>query len=334
VVLFASGLALIFVAFLSHLLTVKKGAAEPHSTSQFSTGDGTANLAGNFHAPIHINHPPAPTQERKYPGGIPPRASGGGSRARAAVESKRCPEMPIWQAVEHVARVIGDTEQDESFPETRRQLRQAAAEGRIDVWGLKDIPPAHMQDERHSAVWTPIPPDYWHEYEINRIATIDRFDDRDHTQEESLPSRRGNRYWSLRVREGEIKGKWRHTKPAVAKAVEPDFPLNGLLIRVYGHYGYPRSAPSEAEQRRKINLLIMDKVVQRGLSVWGRQGDLPLGKLSAYALARATLDHRKSELRVASLDGDPNVYKDLHFNRAQVDAVWPDPLTTTNDGRP
>jgi hypothetical protein len=125
--------------------------------------------------------------------------------------------MSIWKAVERVARVIGETDTADSFPQARQQIRQAAADGRIDVWGQKDIPPAHYQDDRHSTIWTPIEADYWHDHELNPMATVERFDNTAHTWREDLHSLHGDRYWSFRVRERQIKARWRDPKPTAPR---------------------------------------------------------------------------------------------------------------------
>jgi hypothetical protein len=244
--------------------------------------------------------------------------------------------MPIWKAVQLAAEVVQDHDDNKCYPEARRQLRQAALEGRIDVWGQKEIPPRHLNDEGHSVVWSKIEPSYWHDYDLSPLSTGELYEDRDHTWKEGDIVSKGNRYWNLKVRKKDIESLFwgRLPKPKPEAEPQPDFPLNGLLIRVYRHFGYPRANPSEDEQRRQINLQIMDKVVQNGLNVWGRRGDLALEKIGPAALRKARLDHRERELRAPSIDSRDMVFKDLHFSRAEVDAVWPDPLRTTNDRKP
>jgi hypothetical protein len=117
--------------------------------------------------------------------------------------------------VQHVADVIQDRDDGQCFPEARRQLRQKALEGRIDVWGQKEIPPRHYKDQSHSAVWSRIDPTYWHEYEISPLATGELFEDRDHTWNEAHISWKGSRYWSLRVRQQEIEMIWRKPRPSL-----------------------------------------------------------------------------------------------------------------------
>jgi hypothetical protein len=153
-----------------------------------------------------------PIELRPRPRPEPQRADNG-FRKRiekiAAETAKRYPEMPMWQAIEYLSGVVGDDDASQSFPEARKKMRQAAIEGRLEVWGRKEIPPEHLTaEQRARAVWSKIEPDYWHDYEINRLATVERFDDRDHTQNEGFPTEIGNRYWSLRVRRIGVKQLW------------------------------------------------------------------------------------------------------------------------------
>lgn len=308
----------------------------PSNASHATTsGHSSPALAGTFRDVI-INPPPAALQERKYPGRIPPREPRSQAESLAnrmkAEEAKRCPEMPIWKAVEYVAGIIGDTYSKDDFAETRRQLRQAAADDRIDVWGQKDIPPANYQDERHSTIWTPIEPTYWHDYELTPLTTVDRFDDRDHTWTEDLPSKRGNRYWSLRVRERQIKALWRDPKPAAPKTLQPDLPLNGFLGRVYKALGGLPSDRSKHEKfRRKVDLAILDAMLERHLHVWGREGDHGRRPIPREDIENAILNHRTGALSVYQ---GLTVYHDLKFVASEIDEIWPNLPETTNDGKP
>lgn len=165
-------------------------ASGPHS-SAFGINSGTVNIT---------HHAPAPTNPRKHPRGLPSRPP--------SPPARKCLETPIWKAVRQAALAIGDTDQNQSYPRARQAVRQAALEGRLEVWGQKDIPPQHYQDERHSTAWTEIKPNYWEEYELNQVATAEFHSDQDHTWEEDLKSRRGKRYWSLKVDQAEIDKEW------------------------------------------------------------------------------------------------------------------------------
>lgn len=201
-------------------------------------GSGTTQTTHGAHSPIFrdvhgsvtINPTPAATQPAKSPHGSGwnerslaglERVMRGGferrSRAQALVERtareerQRCPEMPIWQAVQHVASVIGDSDKENCYPEARSQIRQAALEQRIDVWGKHEIVPDHMAAPlRSRKVWKAIEPSYWEDYEIAAYAADPSTDDQPHTQmEEFFSGGSFNRYWSLRVRKHQVEGRWR-----------------------------------------------------------------------------------------------------------------------------
>jgi len=335
VALLAIGAALILGAFLSHLMTLRKEDADTGtSIRQKLEGDHGTQIANardvHIHPPLAPAHPPIQAVARP----IATRGSGRGEqivRRRLAEEAKRCPEMPIWKAVEYVAGIIGDSYEKDDFAETRRQLRQAAADDRIEVWGKKDIPPAHMQDERHSAIWTPIEPTYWHAYELTPLATVDRYDDRDHTWLEELPSKRGNRYWSLRVREHQIKARWHEAKSAALKSNLPDLPLDGFIDRVYKALGGKLGHSPNPAFDHRVDLAILDAITEQGLRVWGRQGNSGRQQIPADVLKYASCNHRKGS--ITAHRGYAS-YSDLKFISAEVDRIWPKDPETTNVGRP
>ena len=195
--------------------------------NSITTGGPNSPGFGTVHGNVTIHAAPAATQERKNLHGsalLDPltlrrleRAMRGGpsrgSRAQAIADQiareqrQRCPEMPVWEALHQIAQRIGDTDEENGFPDARRQFRQAALEGRVDVWGQQDIPPAHMSDERHREVWTRIESDHWAEYKLTRAATIEACQERPHTKEEEF-GRHGGRYWNLKVRPEEIRRRW------------------------------------------------------------------------------------------------------------------------------
>lgn len=136
----------------------------------------------------------------------------------------RCPEMPVWQALRHIAEVIGDRDEHECYPEARRQFRQAAATGQIDVWGRKGIAPTHMDAPKScSEIWTIIDPDHWQDYKLNSMATGEMWDGYDHTNAEPHVSHgiQAGQYWSLRVHEYQIKREWRKPKPPSGEGPPP-----------------------------------------------------------------------------------------------------------------
>ena len=193
-VILGLGLLLIFAAFVLWL-SGTKSKPTGDGVTQTSHGPNSHQIGSvGWDAHIYVGaaptSPPPPSRYRTWDD--PPQSSR--------------PEFPIWRAVEHVAKTIGDD--NDCFPRVRQQLRQAASEGRIEVWGRKEIRPTHLKDERQSSVWTPINRDYWRDYELNSLATGELFSDREHTSREGSINEVGNRYWELLVHESDTKREW------------------------------------------------------------------------------------------------------------------------------
>lgn len=89
-------------------------------------------------------------------------------------------DMPIHQALAHVAMVIGDTDAAKYFPRARLAVRQAAFDGLITLCGnrsRKEMGAGLGKNE----VATPIPKEYWETAEITHMATDPAVDDHFHT---------------------------------------------------------------------------------------------------------------------------------------------------------
>jgi hypothetical protein len=157
-----------------------------------------------------------------------PMAGNDGMRKRleylAAESAKRCPEMPIWEAVEYVRQVIGDDDFQNCYPEARRQIRQAALEDRLEIWGRKEIPPnTYDTPLGASRAWSKIEPNYWTQHELSSLAIGQLFQEREHTWEEAFKNKIGDRYWELKVRQPQLDRIWRVKQP-------PGGPDRSLLI--------------------------------------------------------------------------------------------------------
>jgi hypothetical protein len=144
---------------------------------------------------------------------------------RRREEDERCPEMPIWKAIQHVSRIIGENDST-SYPRSRQAIRQAALEGQLVVWGRKEIPPAHLKaPQGASSVRSKIAPEYWHDYELTSYATVERFEDddnREHTWNEGFRREIGGRYWGLRVRAKTVKRLWQEPpRPTPPPTIPP-----------------------------------------------------------------------------------------------------------------
>lgn len=122
---------------------------------------------------------------------------------------------------------------------------------------------------------------------------------------------------------------------APAPPLQPDLSLNELLVRVYKIMGPP---PNEADARqrfnRKVDLRIIDTIVENSRHVWGRYRDRAREEIKLDSLRMGTLNHRKGTFSIPGDAVRPMVFNELYFNRAEIDQHWPKPLETTNDGKP
>ena len=127
-------------------------------------------------------------------------------------------------------------------------------------------------------------------------------------------------------------------QPGLARFVskpEPDLPLTGVLVRVYSVLGpVPKDVAGLLKFYQKVDNLIADKVSVMGLHTWGRlQGALM--PLSVEAWQLGVFSHKTAFLIAPAPYNDDGVsYYDLHFCKHEIDKIWPEPLRTTNDGRP
>lgn len=310
----AVGLVLLLTAFVWSLLNRGGDGGPPNAqTSHGPNSPVVGSVARDFHY-----YPPAPLpaarQEPKSPYGS----------AQIKPQPQRVPRTRMWEALEWVAKVIGDDDHQRCFPDARREIRQAALNARVDIYGRKEIPPAHMTaEESCREVWTQIPSDYWNDWRITEMAAGPLHDERPHTgaEEHIRTGLMSGRYWALRVDAEDLKREWPEPPPSPPK---PDLPLNGLLVRIYKALGpSPEGEAAKANFYRKVNFEIGDQVVENGLHVWGRYFERPREIISARALKRGRFDHRKGVFLAPTIDSDPMKYTDLHFNTAEVDKIWP-----------
>ena len=335
-------MAIIVIVAIYEWWSAKAGAAPAAtgSTVQSSSGANSPPIIGQT---VNVHYgPPAsePTPAGKPYGYDIGKLNDGLERAFAALAGGRelsdiasggCPTMRASKAIEWVAGVLHDTDASVGFLETRRQIRQAAIEHRITIWGRQQIrPTTHDSPIAARDFWVPIEADYWLENKINAHASEESADDRQHTAEEPLRGHH-NGYWSLRLDEAEIHRVWPKIQRVFMSTIpdpqpQPDLPLNGLLVRVYAKLGgEPSGASARAAFKRRVNLEIMDRIAHNHLSVWGRFGVRALEAISDNLWQRGTLDHEKNAFSVSISYGDPATYDDLHFNKAEIDKVWPKP---------
>lgn len=77
--------------------------------------------------------------------------------------------VPMHEAIAHIAKCIGDSEDNYFFGETRKLLRQEALNGTVKVRGHKQIDD-HTESIKFNAVETNVPQEYWELSEIGALA--------------------------------------------------------------------------------------------------------------------------------------------------------------------
>jgi hypothetical protein len=95
-------------------------------------------------------------------------------------------------------------------------------------------------------------------------------------------------------------------------------------VRVYKHLG---GAPDDKRAKLafydKVDREIANKVSLNELSVWGKLFKRPIGPISIETWRRGEFSHRQKHLAVHGDAVHPLLYTDLHFNKRQVDDIWP-----------
>lgn len=115
--------------------------------------------------------------------------------------------MPIWKAVSHIAMVLGEADEKRLYPATRDAIRQAAAQGDIEIWGRRELP-VPMESGFPSEVWTPINPLYWRTHIINFLAASEMWEAEIHSASEPLMIGETSRYWALQVKPSDVDRFW------------------------------------------------------------------------------------------------------------------------------
>lgn len=130
------------------------------------------------------------------------RTRGGGGTGQGAGRDY------IYEAVEHVAKNIDDSDGDKFYPTARRELRKAAFVATIKMWGKREL-----ENDCHSDLRTPIPKEYWDDQELNVLSTSIAYSQHEHTQAERADGFKKigadrAKYWDVRVNMQEIKALW------------------------------------------------------------------------------------------------------------------------------
>lgn len=104
----------------------------------------------------------------------------------------------------------------------------------------------------------------------------------------------------------------------------PNFPLNGVIVKVYKSLGgMPKERHMKEKFIQKVDLAIADAIVERGLTVWGRLADRPREQISPTLLRKARFKHIWKFIEVPVEAVRPVRYTDLMFNKEEIEEVWP-----------
>jgi len=155
---------------------------------------------------------------------------------RKSKEEAAQKDMQIWEAIEHVRNVIGDDDENGCYKRTQLEVRQAALDGKIKIYGKKELkspsPSGHCSD-----VHTKIVQEYWRDHKLNSMATGRLFENHDHTWSEPHQAHGyKNRYWNLLLNSNEVKAIWptQETSAATPKPKDSEYiSLDDAAIRAY-----------------------------------------------------------------------------------------------------
>jgi len=114
------------------------------------------------------------------------------------------PDVPLWHAVQYVARQIGDDNAVADYPDAVFQVIEAARNGLITIWGRAE----KNQDGR--GMQTPIPASHWENgRRINSAGRkpLEDWQVHSYAYPVTIPPPR-DRYFALKVIQSEIERQW------------------------------------------------------------------------------------------------------------------------------
>lgn len=92
-----------------------------------------------------------------------------GYTAKLGIAVQRANDTPMWEAIEYVAKSIGDAAQ--FAPAARQAIRQLALDGALKIRGRKELVGGPPNQTTFSAVYSEIPPEYWRNSVLSVLAT-------------------------------------------------------------------------------------------------------------------------------------------------------------------
>ena len=122
---------------------------------------------------------------------------------------------PMYKVISYVASRISDNDVSKFWPVTRRAIRQAALDGRIQIYGHKSEDTGNSNATSWSLVDVPIPRAYWELADITEAATSSEYADElmHNTRPHQLSDGRFTQekieyYAKLMVKWGEVRQNW------------------------------------------------------------------------------------------------------------------------------
>lgn len=110
---------------------------------------------------------------------------------------------------------------------------------------------------------------------------------------------------------------------AKTSKMKPDVSLQEIGRRISAKVGnFPKYTKQQEQYWENCGLLVADKVMEGGLTVWGRSGSKAREELSHYLLQDATYDVVKGEI---NLPGTMSIitYRHVTLASAEIDHIWP-----------
>lgn len=218
---------------------------------------------------------------------------------------------------------------DGNLRQKLNRVRQAAAEGRLELWGRREIKPTHLKSPLQAvSVWTPILPGYWEDHciDVDYSKLASKYEPQTVTESGSL--QKGDRYWELRLSKAAVETQLGPVSPVNQrpnpKPLRPDVKLNELIKLIAARKGFQSKAGRDDSQLIKdIQLEILDEIRFSKLTVWGRFQDRALRELDPKSLEDACLDIKRGKISIPHYSGT-DVYSDIRFYSLEVARAWPD----------
>jgi hypothetical protein len=246
-------------------------------------------------------------------------------------------EAPIWEAVSHVGKVLGDQDTIDFFPRARNVIRQAALDGDLLIRGRKEL---EGRPGRCDTIHSDIQSAYWATFQLNILSGAQDAVEHYHTVHLNTPHQTP-RYWDLRVNWQDILALW-PTSPVVGTQ-EAERSIKWTFNRIAKLRGLNPSSDDTSPIWGELRQAARDgRVTVRGRP---ESGHLRLGQFSKpiedipcnhwrdygfYELGCLVGDDETAFCRTEPDRGKDlsGCYADLRVSQAQVAQLWPNVVTT------